>query len=230
MKRSTGARLATDAGHRKRRGANPAGNDSKVRIILAAEALFAAGGIDGVSLREIAVKAGQGNHFAVQYHFGSREGLVQAIFLHRMQQMEETRAEMLAQAEAKGALGDVRTLLEIVYLPQLELKDQGGPHAYANFLFQYLQRIKPDFFGDFGGELPPHIARTLSLLRGQIDFLPMAAAQRRQMTANFMFLNILVTHDNPAPDDGARESLWAAIDDTLDQIVAALCLPPRQRG
>lgn len=230
MKGPTGVRLAAQAGQKRRRGASAAGNDSKVRIILAAEALFAAGGIDGVSMREIAVKAGQGNHFAVQYHFGTREALVQAIFMHRMQQMEETRARMLAEAEAKGALGDMRTLLEIIYLPQLELKDQGGPHSYANFLFQYLQRIRWSAFGDFGGELPPHIARTLALLREQIAFLPTAAAQRRHMTANFMFLNILVTHDLPAADDNGGESLAAAIDDTLDQIVAALSIPARQQG
>ncbi|WP_254657245.1 hypothetical protein [Sphingobium fuliginis] len=29
-------------------------------------------------MREIAAQAGQGNHAAVQYHFGSREGLVRA--------------------------------------------------------------------------------------------------------------------------------------------------------
>lgn len=229
MKETTGVGLAAQPGPKKRRGASTAGNDSKVRIILAAEALFAGGGIDGVSLREIAVKAGQGNHFAVQYHFGTREALVQAIFMHRMQQMEETRARMLAEAEASGTLGDLRTLLEIIYLPQLELKDQRGPHSYANFLFQYLQRIKWSAFGDFGGELPPHIARTLTLLREQISFLPTAAAQRRHMTANFMFLNILVTHDLPSADENGGESLAAAIDDTLDQIVAALSLPVRQQ-
>ncbi len=52
--------------------------DGKTRLILAGERLFAKGGIHGASMREIAAQAGQGNHAAVQYHFGSREGLVRA--------------------------------------------------------------------------------------------------------------------------------------------------------
>ncbi len=39
-------------------------------IIRAAERLFAAQGIDGVSLREINRSAGQSNTGAVQHHFG----------------------------------------------------------------------------------------------------------------------------------------------------------------
>lgn len=98
--------------------ARAARSDGKTRLILAAEQLFAKGGIDGVSLREIAAAAGQGNHHAVQYHFGSREGLVHAIFVHRMQQMEARRGEMLAAAEAAGRLSDARAIVEIIFLPQ----------------------------------------------------------------------------------------------------------------
>jgi AcrR family transcriptional regulator len=110
--------------------------DGKTKLILAAEKLFARGGIEGVSLREIAAAAGQGNHHAVQYHFGSREGLVQAVFAYRMQQMEDRRAEMLAAAEAAGTLLDARTIVEIIFLPQLALPGQHGNHSYAIFLCQ----------------------------------------------------------------------------------------------
>jgi AcrR family transcriptional regulator len=55
-------------------------SESQIKIILAAEKLFAQTSIDSASLREIAVKAHLRNHFAVQYHFGSREALVHAVF------------------------------------------------------------------------------------------------------------------------------------------------------
>ena len=57
---------------------------TKEQIVLAAERLFAEHGIDGVSLRQIGVAAGNGNNSAVQYHFGTKDRLVQAVFEYRL--------------------------------------------------------------------------------------------------------------------------------------------------
>jgi len=200
--------------------------DGKTRLILAAEKLFARGGIEGVSLREIAAAAGQGNHHAVQYHFRSREGLVQAVFDYRMRQMEDRRAEMLEAAEAAGKLDDARTIVEIIFLPQLELPDQHGNHSYANFLCQYLLRTDTAEFGDFGSELPPNIDRALKLLRDRLAFLPDRIAQRRLITACFMFLNMLTAYSDDRPRTQDDESFEDAVKDTLGQIVVATCMRP----
>jgi AcrR family transcriptional regulator len=201
--------------------------DGKVRMILVAEALFAAGGINGVSMREIASKAGQGNHFAVQYHFGSREGLVEAIFDYRMEQMEPVRAAMLADAESKGRLTDARTLLDMIYLPQLELPDGEGHGSYAGFLNQYLMRSRSHQFGDFGGALHPNLARIFELLRARLSYLPEDVAQRRLVTASFMFLAILVRYETFQVREPGEESFEDALHDTIEQIVGAVCAPLR---
>lgn len=195
----------------------------QVRIILAAEQLFAAASIDSASMREIAVAAGQRNHNAVQYHFGSREGLVHAIFSYRMQEMEEQRGRMLAEAERKGQLSDARTLIDMLYLPQLSLQDADGRHSYANFLCQYLLRERFTDFGNFGTPSPPHLERIFSLLRQRLGHLPTAVAQRRLIGASLVFLNILIIHgDNRA---AGEESFEAALEDTLAQITLATCMP-----
>jgi AcrR family transcriptional regulator len=199
--------------------------DGRTKLILTAEALFAKGGIEGVSLREIAAAAGQGNHHAVQYHFGSRDGLVFAIFVHRMWQMEPRRGEMLAAAEVAGKLDDARALVEIVFLPQLDLPGQRDNHSYANFLLHYLLRNVGTDFADFGAELPPNIARALDLLRQRLDFLPGRIAQRRLVTACFMFLNMLTAYSDDRTRAAGDESFEEAIRDTLDQIVLATCMP-----
>jgi AcrR family transcriptional regulator len=199
--------------------------DGKTKLILAAEQLFARGGIEGVSLREIAAAAGQGNHHAVQYHFGSREGLVQAVFDYRMRQMEDRRAEMLAVAEAAEKLDDARTIVEIIFLPQLELPGQHGNHSYANFLCQYLLRTETAEFADFGSELPPNIDRALRLLRERLAFLPDRIAQRRLITACFMFLNMLTAYSDDRVRTLDDESFEDAVKDTLGQIVLATCMP-----
>ena len=85
--------------------------DAREKLILAAERLFAKGGFESVSLREIAAAADQRNHHAVQYHFGSREDLVVAIFRDRMAQMEARRGAMLNAAEDAAKTDDARTLI-----------------------------------------------------------------------------------------------------------------------
>ena len=202
--------------------------DAREKLILAAESLFAKGGFESVSLREIAATAGQKNHHAVQYHFGSREGLVAAIFRYRMSQMEDRRGEMLAAAEAIDAEGDARAIMEIIFLPQLSLPGQHGNHSYANFLCQYLLRNEGRSFGDFGAALPPNIDRALQLLRQRLDFLPEAIAQRRLVTACFMFLNMLSAYSDDRLRDIDDETFEQAVDDTLDQIVVATMMPLRR--
>ncbi len=199
--------------------------DSRTRMILAAEILFAREGIDGVSLRRVASAAGQGNHHAVQYHFGSRDGLVQAIFDYRMAQMDARRLRMFDQAEAKGRLENGRTLAEIIFIPQLDLIDRFGDYSYANFLCQYLLRNSDAEFGRFGGNLPTGLTRALKLLRKRLDFLGDGAAQRRLITACFMFLNLLAVYSRDLESGRATENFEDALEDTMRQIEAALFLP-----
>ena len=52
-----------------------------LELLLVAERLFSAHGVAGVSTREIARAAGQKNHSAVAYHFGSKEGLAEELFI-----------------------------------------------------------------------------------------------------------------------------------------------------
>lgn len=199
--------------------------DSRTKLIVVAEALFAREGIDGVSLRQVAAKAGQKNHHAVQYHFGSREGLVQAIFDYRMDQMERHRLDMLAKAEAENRLDDPRMIADIIFKPQLAVIRDLGDTSYANFLCQYLLRNSDAEFGRFGGHLPEGLARVMGLLRSQLNFLNDSAAQRRLITACFMFLNLLAVYTRDLETGRANEEFSDALEDTMRQIVAALFLP-----
>ena len=198
-------------------------DNPKVALILAAEIAFARDGIDGASLREIAAKAGQRNHHAVQYHFGSREALVQAVFDYRMDQMEAARGVMLQAARPEGRIGTTRAIAEAIFLPQIELIDEYGDNSYAAFLSEYLLRYQGSRFGEFGERVAPHLSQILQLLRERLSILPEAAAQRRLVTACFMFLNILIIHTRGG--NAGAESFEAALEDTLDQIVLTLEAP-----
>ena len=53
--------------------------DAKHALIRAGEELLRGEGINGARINELTERAGQRNQSALHYHFGSREGLLQAI-------------------------------------------------------------------------------------------------------------------------------------------------------
>lgn len=69
-------------------------SDTKTRLLRVAERMFADQGFNGVSLRQLTAAAGV-NLAAVNYHFGSKEGLLAAIFESRCRPMNEERLARL---------------------------------------------------------------------------------------------------------------------------------------
>jgi AcrR family transcriptional regulator len=109
------------------------------QIMLAAEHLFGQRGIDGVSLREIAARAGQGNNSAVQYYFGTKENLVQSVFEMRMPALDAARGQWLEEVEnARSA--SVRDLAEALLMPILDAFDQQGLENFAHFVTRLAHR------------------------------------------------------------------------------------------
>ncbi len=71
---------------------------TRERLVSAAQKLYAERGIDAVSFNEITVAAGQKNRNALQYHFGNRDSLLQAIINKHANVIYTLRRERLKQA------------------------------------------------------------------------------------------------------------------------------------
>ncbi len=84
---------------------------TKDRILEVAERLFAEKGLDGTSMRDITDTAGV-NLASVNYYFGSKDGLISAVFRRHFMPLNEARLAMLDAAEA--AAGDGLPTLESV--------------------------------------------------------------------------------------------------------------------
>jgi AcrR family transcriptional regulator len=69
---------------------------TRARLIRAGERRFARDGVAGARLADIVRDAGQANDSAVGYHFGSRQGLLEAIIHRHMATMEPMREASLA--------------------------------------------------------------------------------------------------------------------------------------
>src|SRR4029079_6551343 len=76
--------------------------DTKTRILDAAEKLFVEHGFEATSLRSLPSAAGV-NLAAVNYHFGSKEELFQAVLTRRLDPMNQERIELLGRIEREAA-------------------------------------------------------------------------------------------------------------------------------
>jgi AcrR family transcriptional regulator len=120
--------------HRAAPRRNSLGLATRERIILAAERLFAEQGIGGPSLEEIGAATGQRNKTAIQYYFGDRDGLVDAVIDYRSAETQGMRARMLAEMITEGREPDVRSLAAVIVHP-VAAQLRPGNH-YAGFLAQ----------------------------------------------------------------------------------------------
>ncbi|MFF9149319.1 TetR/AcrR family transcriptional regulator [Streptomyces sp. NPDC014861] len=82
--------------------ARTSGPETREKLIRAAEELFAAQGVDGAQLRDITRLAGQANPSAVQYHFGSRAGLLDAVMAGRLARTERVLVALPPVADDAG--------------------------------------------------------------------------------------------------------------------------------
>jgi AcrR family transcriptional regulator len=110
------------------------GPSTKELLVLTAERLFAVHGVDGVSLRQIGAEAGMANHSAVQYHFGSKNRLVDAILVNRLTYLAQRRELLFALIRNDH----LRSVTEAQLLPVMELAEQ--PDCYYPMFLEQLQQ------------------------------------------------------------------------------------------
>ncbi|MBV1901485.1 MAG: TetR/AcrR family transcriptional regulator, partial [Kordiimonadaceae bacterium] len=91
---------------------------TRILLIEAAERLIAEKGLENVSTREILQEAGQKNQSALQYHFGSKGGLIGATINERTIQLDSRRLELLDAIKGTPTL---RQIIKVIVRPLLEL-------------------------------------------------------------------------------------------------------------
>jgi AcrR family transcriptional regulator len=107
-----------------------ASEDTRERLLNSAEQLFAEHGISGTTLRALTQAAGV-NLAAVHYHFGSKEGLLDAVVERRATTANQERLRELDELErsaSRGAL-QVEDILCAFFLPGLRTFEREEPET-----------------------------------------------------------------------------------------------------
>lgn len=202
---------------------------TREKLILAAEALFGEYGFDAVPLRDICKAAEQRNSTVVQYHFGDKLGLLDAIFEYRASQIDPIRRQMIAQARAAGQLGDVKTLLRLAMEPEFEICRREGSFHYIGATIYYMLYQRPRGIPhpyDRRSPVSASLREVVGLLHERLSFLSPERADFRVSTANTLLLSVLMMMNQRIGTEG--EPLEVLLEDALDMMTAAVSVPPAQ--
>ena len=85
-------------------------HETRTRILDAAEELFMQHGFEGTSMRALTTRAGV-NLAAVNYHFGSKDALIEAVFRRRLDPMNAERISALEELERPEPEAIIRAFL-----------------------------------------------------------------------------------------------------------------------
>ena len=171
------------------------GTRSKDALLDAAERLIAEHGFE-VPLRDIAKAAGQRNNSAVNYHFRSRQELVDAVVARRLLPMELERERMLDELGA-GDAADAHALMRVLVLPLLRLDST----HYARFLQVVGPRLRTEPMNSAETAWP----RVLDALSHAVPATERGARHRRVAAVATAMFALAAEHERATQDGTAHD-------------------------
>lgn len=162
---------------------------ARQKILDAALRLFSERGVAAVSLREIRIEAGQRNAGALQYHFGTKDGLLRALLERELPPLVERRRALLTIAQG-GPADDIRAIAGVFVRPFAELATGNARERSLILLLSDLHNdvsLSLNQIMDLVGDTAATDAG--ALMRSRIAHVPLAILNERLIVANSVFLN-----------------------------------------
>jgi AcrR family transcriptional regulator len=146
--------------------------DTRESLLEAAEELFSEHGIQASSVRAITQHAGA-NLAAVNYHFGSKDGLVRAVFARRLKPMSEERLRELDGCDL-SAPDAVEQVLVAFLKPVLRMAKETpeGARGFARLMGRAFSEPNEEVRQAILGELSESIHRFLAAFSQLLPHLP----------------------------------------------------------
>jgi AcrR family transcriptional regulator len=193
---------------------------TKEQIVLVAERLFAERGLDGVSLRQIGAAAGNGNNSAVQYHFGTKDRLVQAIFEYRLPRLRERGDFLIAERHPN----DLRSSVECAARPLLE-QSELEDSFYMSFCAMVYQYGRRDVFEQLPDIFLVPTRTYHHRLAVFLRHIPEPLRTHRMAQANALLVHAAADRERARAAGQLLLPFAVALGDLIDGIVGFLSAP-----
>lgn len=196
---------------------------TREHLLSVAERLFAERGIDSVSLREINKAAKQKNTSATHYHFGTKEGLIEAILDRRMPIADKRRLDMLEELRASEMKSDLYAIIRAQVIPLAERLDT--TEGWRNYII-VLSRLHNDrrmkVAELISGNRGEGNRRVWQLIKKSMDGLPSEVIELRRELLGSLFLHGMADR---ARGERIHTTVSRYVDNLVDSMVGLLTAP-----
>ncbi|GGE00317.1 TetR family transcriptional regulator [Polymorphobacter glacialis] len=173
-----------------------------------ARLLFAERGIDGVTVRDIAEVAGQKNHAAVGYHFGSKDALVREIILDGAILIDRRRNEWLDERESRGGPRSVREVVDVLIYAGVDLAGDGAENGYSRFVVMLGMTHRQFFMDTLADRWNSGYLRCLEHLRRLMPAMPAALKNQRFVFMGAYLGSVLAAREAQLADTARDHPSW----------------------
>ena len=177
--------------------------DTRSRILDVAEELFGEQGLDRVSIRDI-TRTARVNLASINYHFGSKEELIAAVFERRVVPVNDARlaALDLAEKSAGKRIPGLEAILEAFIRPALQasLKAPKGGTAFSKLFGRCLSEPSPEVEALLKKQFEPLAQRMHAALKGALPHLSRSEIFWRMKFTYGALHHWLLTKDKFRPD------------------------------
>ena len=165
------------------------------RVLDTAERLFAAHGLEATSIRDITVAAGV-NLGAINYHFGTKQKLIEAMFNRHIGPLNQRRLALLAEAERRSGNRSpgVEVLLEAMIRPAVERSLAAGKRntSFMRLMARCHSEPNPEIEQLIRAQFQPVMARFAAAFTRALPELPREELFWRLMFASGALLHTLL--------------------------------------
>ena len=186
----------------------PGSSDAAQAMMDAGLRLFAEYGVSAVTVRQIAEAAGQRNHAAVGYHFGSKEALVRAVIAHGAQAIDGLRNAMLDAAEAAGGPDSTIAVIRLVIASSLPDAAPPWSDCYNRFVVTLQLSHRALFMDALEGRWNSGYLRCLAHLRRLMPGRPAGEVNRRLLFMGAALGGILAARERELADVSRPHPMW----------------------
>lgn len=200
-------------------------DETRARLLSAAERLFAERGLSAVSNRQISEAAGQGNNFAVGYHFGTRADLVLALLKAHQEPIDVIRKRMVADI---GYVAELRDWLRCLVQPQLEhIGTSPGPTYYGQFWRQLLNDPISVALVHQEAFTSEPLATILDGMYRSLPTLPESTVHVRNLMSQNTLIATFADFERNRNELGALDTTsWSGFSDSMVDSLVGLWLAP----
>ena len=222
----TGHRAVPDrrAGDRR-----PCAAKTREHLLDVAEQLFGARGVEAVSLSEIRIASGARNTAAIQFHFGNRDGLLDALVERHMTSIAAIQHALYAEVVAGGRTDDGRSLVEVLVRPVADYLTRGpSERAWVKIMAELGQ--VPDLRLDQMAHAAPPAAQAAGAVLYELLTLEMPAELATERLVALALIAVHLCANRARLDDDPEQSRAhvddeAFVENLVDMTTAAIFAP-----